>query len=322
MAHKKFTLDERVTIGILLTKKTKLRSIAEQLGKGHNSVSYEVRVNSVRGKYNAKKAHLKAQARAKKGRRGWMKIEKDPALKKEVIRCLKAHWNPDEIAKHLKKAGGAYASKTAIYEWLRTVRGERYCIHLYSQRTTVKHRIPKTEKVMIPNRVSIVARSRGATRRTEAGHHERDTIVGKKGTSGGLATSCERVSRLITATKVSSMSPSEHAAVVVATAAHVKTKSITYDNGIENRNHESTGIKSYFCAPYHSWEKGSVENGNKMIRRYFPKGTDFTKVTQEQVDRVVFLINSKPRKILGYRSALEVARKRRIITSESVLMRG
>jgi transposase, IS30 family len=249
MTHTKFTLAERVVIGDGITKKISHRSIARQLGKGHNSVSYEVKVNSVHGKYNAQKAHAKAEKTAKQGRRGWMKIEQDTALKKLIIGYLKQHWNPDEISGYLKRTGGTYVSKTAIYEWLRTARGERYCTHLYSQRKRVKKRVPKTDKVMIPNRVSIEARSAKITKRTEAGHHERDTIVGRKGTPGGLSTGCERVSRLITATKVASMSPTEHAAVVVATAAHVKTKSITYDNGIENRNHESTGVQSYFCRP-------------------------------------------------------------------------
>jgi transposase, IS30 family len=322
MAHTKFTFAERVTIGVSLTKKHSLRSIAKQLGKGHNAVAYEVQVNSVRGKYNAKKAHAKAQARAKQGRRGWMKIEKDPRLKKLVIAGLTNHWNPDEIAGELRKKKGAYVSKTAIYDWLRTSRGERYCEHLYSQRKVVKRRAPKTKKVMIPNRVSIEARSKKANLRKEPGHHERDTIVGRKGTAGGLATCSERMSRFVTATKVASMSPTEHAAVVIADSVKYFTKSITYDNGIENRCHESTGIVSYFCAPYHSWEKGGIENANKMIRRYFPKGTDFTQVTQEQVDTAVRHINNKPRKILGYRSALEVATKLGIIKSESVRLEG
>jgi IS30 family transposase len=322
MAHTKFTLDERVVIGILLTKQFSLRSIAKQLGKGHNSVAYEVQVNTVSGIYNAKKAHAKARVRLKRGRRGWMKIEKDPALKKRIVSGLLQHWNPDEIAGVLKKEGGSYASKTAIYDWLRTARGERYCVHLYAQRTSVRKHTKQAARIMIKERVSIAVRPPEVTNRTEAGHYERDTVVGRKGTVGGVSTSIERVSRLLLATKVLSMRPHEHAAVVLADSKKYLTKSVTYDNGIENRNHRTTGVTSYFCAPYHSWEKGSVENANKMLRRYFPKRTDFSQVTQEQIDAAVTCINNKPRKILGYRSSLEVARELGIIKSEGVLMRG
>jgi len=97
-----------------------------------------------------------------------------------------------------------------------------------------------------------------------------------------------------------------------------KTLSETFDNGIENKAYESLGIPSYFCEPYSSWEKGSVENANKMIRRYFPKGTNFRKVSQRAVDRIVAIINNKPRKILGYKTALEVAMECGIIKILSV----
>ena len=102
------------------------------------------------------------------------------------------------------------------------------------------------------------------------------------------------------------------------------TLSLTFDNGIENRAYESLGIPSYFCEPYSSWEKGGVENANKMIRRYIPKGTNFRNVSQKLIDQIVFIINSKPRKILGYKTALEVARECGIIKilSAPVLIGG
>jgi len=83
---------------------------------------------------------------------------------------------------------------------------------------------------------------------------------------------------------------------------------LTYDNGIENKYHQKLEIPSYFCDPYSSWQKGGVENANKMIRRYIPKKTNLAKISQEYIDEIVSKINNKPRKILGYRSSLEVAR--------------
>ena len=101
-----------------------------------------------------------------------------------------------------------------------------------------------------------------------------------------------------------------------------KVLSVTRDNGIENRAHEELGIPSFFCDPYSSWQKGGIENANKMLRRYFPKGTDFTLVSQESVNHAVQLINEKPRRVLGYRSSLEAAARLRIIKKSSVLIQG
>lgn len=86
-----------------------------------------------------------------------------------------------------------------------------------------------------------------------------------------------------------------------------KVLSVTQDNGIENTTHRELGVPTFFCDPYSSWQKGGVEHANKMIRRYIPKGTDFRTVSQEYLDHIVFVINGKPRKSLGYRTALEVA---------------
>jgi len=90
---------------------------------------------------------------------------------------------------------------------------------------------------------------------------------------------------------------------------------ITTDNGIEYKHHEGMNVPVYFCDTYSSYQKGSVENVNKMIRRYFPKGTNFAKVSPEQLKHVIDLINKKPRKILGYRTATEVAESCGIIRS-------
>ena len=94
----------------------------------------------------------------------------------------------------------------------------------------------------------------------------------------------------------------EHLAADRTMFEDMKTLSVSRDNGIENREHEALGIPSFFCDPYSSWQKGGIENANKMLRRYFPKGTDFSEVSQGEVDRAVRLINEKPRRILGYRS--------------------
>lgn len=121
------------------------------------------------------------------------------------------------------------------------------------------------------------------------------------------------------------MSPIDHEVATQKMLEEKKALSITRDNGIENTHHKETKIPSFFCEPYSSYQKGSIENSNKLIRIFFPKGTDFRFVTQTEVDRAIKLINEKPRRILGYRSAYEVALAAGIITSiksDSVLIEG
>lgn len=316
---------ERLEIKVLLDKGYSLRAIARSLGRGHNTVSYEVNVNGGIEGYNPINANIYAKMRKKDTRREWSKIEHDAELKTYIIEKLQKHWNPDEISGRMKKEKKPwYISKTAIYEWLWSEYGQQYCEHLYSRRYRKKKQEKKTERVMIPNRVGIAKRPRAANDRTESGHWERDTVVSRKGCKGGVSVGSERLSRLIDATKVKSMSTFEHMGAIERQKERYTTLTETFDNGIENKAHETLGIPTYFCEPYSSWEKGGVENANKMLRRYFPKDTNFRTVSQKLIDQIVSIINNKPRKILGYKTALEVARECDIIKNinGSVLIEG
>lgn len=126
----------------------------------------------------------------------------------------------------------------------------------------------------------------------------------------------ERKSRYLDAKKTFGYSPKEHTKAMFEMIGNKKVLSFTYDNGIENKDHSILKVPSYFCDPYSSWQKGGVENANKMIRRYIPKGTNLSKVSQEYINQLVFIINNKPRKILNYRSTLEVARVNRVLLED------
>ncbi len=321
--NKDLSRAERLEIGILLEKGHSMREVARQMGRSPNTISYEIRENSAHGRYNPRKADAKARLRKRTRKLQWSKINADQSLQKLVVEKLEAHWNPDEIAGYLKRTkASAYVSKTAIYDWLRTSRGERYCAHLYSKRKRVKKRKPKTKKTLIPNRVGIERRNKGATNRSRYGHWERDSIVSKKGSTGGAATHQERKSRFVSAVKVLSMRPDEHAEATQSVSATLVMRTATTDNGIENRDWETWGMDTFFCEPYSSWQKGGIENANKMLRRYFPKGTNFAEVTQQEIDRACAIINDKPRRILGYRSAREVATKAGLFKNLGVLIQG
>ena len=316
---------ERDEIEILLGKGYSLRSIACVLNRSPNTISYEIRTNGGRKGYRAQYAQQYARTRAKDKRRQWSKIEHMPALRAHIIAGLRAHWNPDEISGKMRQDRVPfYASKTAIYEWLRSVYGQQYVPLLYSRRYYRKKRKPKTERVMIPERVSIDERFLGATNRTRYGHWEGDTMVSGKKTGGTTAVSVvyERKTRLIAAQRIENLKPASHTQALMDMLRNKKALSIAQDNGIENREHRTLGIPTFFCDPYSSWQKGGVENANRMIRRYFPKRTDFALVSQEMIDHAVSIINGKPRKILRYRTALEVATAAGIIQKTSVLIEG
>src|SRR3989344_3845507 len=286
----KLKLVDRLEIKILLDKGYSRRAIARSMGRGHNTVRYEVEVNGGMFGYNPVNANIYSRTRKKDTRREWSKIEKNSELREYIIAGLDQHWNPDEISGRMKKEKKPwYASKTAIYDWLRSVYGQPYCHLLASGRYSKKPHPKKTERVMIPDRVSITERPSSTNDRTESGHWERDTIVSRKGCSGGLSVGCERVSRLVHALLVRSMSTFEHMEAVKKQQETYLTLSETFDNGIENKAHMTLGIYTFFCDAYSSWQKGGVENANKMLRRYFPKGTNFREVTQKQVDHAVFL---------------------------------
>src|SRR3989338_6220845 len=340
--RRKLILSERLEMEILLAKGYSYRQIAKTLGRSPNTISYETATNSGLLGYNALNANQYAATRKKDTRREWSKIEHNQELRQYIIDGPEKHWNPDEISGRMKEEKKPwYASKTAIYEWLQSVYGQRYCIHLYNifdrkligaihkwlqsvygqrycihlytQRYHRRKRIKKTEIIMIPARIGLEQRFLGATNRTRYGHWERDTIVSRQGCSGGISVGLERKARVVIAEKVKTMSVAEHNEAVQKQKQRYKTLSVTYDNGLENRGHQELKIPTFFCEPYSSWQKGGVENANKMIRHYFPKGTNFREVSQKKIDQVVSIINNKPRRILGYQTALEVAEKARVL---------
>ena len=174
---------------------------------------------------------------------------------------------------------------------------------------------------MIPDRVSITDRPVKIEDRQEAGHWEGDTIVSGKRTGGksALAVNQERTTRLLAGRLMPNLKPNSFTSATNDMLANKKAFSLTLDNGIENKQHkditDSQGIPLpvFFCDPYASWQKGGVENANKMLRRYLPKGCDLGNYTQEQIDDYVAKINNKPRRCLGYKTALQCAIQEGII---------
>src|SRR3989344_4419334 len=272
MAKKpKLKLVDRLNIKILLDSGHSLRAIARSMERGHNTISYEVRRNGGVFGYNPQNADIYTRTRKKDAKVQWKKIEENKELKVFIVERLEKHWNPDEISGYMKQKNmKVQISKNSIYRWLYSPRGQQYCHLLYSKRYHTKKRVKKTERVMIPERVSIAKRFLGADNRTRYGHWEYDTVVSRKGCTGGLSVGSERKGKLVVATVVKSMSTNEHMEAVHTHTDTYKTLSITMDNGTENKRHKTLGVPTFFCEPYSSWQKGGVGNANKTLRYFFP----------------------------------------------------
>lgn len=314
---------ERSEISILKKRGCGVREIAQALGRSPNTVSYELKKNSADGVYDPLKAKQKSRVSRRSRRYQWRKIEHNPNLRTFVIEKLETHdWSPDAIAGYLKHEQSELPTvgKDQIYAWLYSAYGQPYCQHLLSQRYRPKRRNGnKTDRVMIPDRVSITERPQTVEDRQEPGHWEGDTVVSGKRTrsKAALAVAQERTTRLIGATLIPNLKPASFTSATNGVLKDKRALTLSLDNGIENKQHAvitaATGAVVYFCDPYSSYQKGGVENANKMLRRYLPKGCDLGNYTQAQVDDFVAKINNKPRRCLGYKSALQLATEKGII---------
>lgn len=254
------------------------------------------------GKYNPKRAHEYAMIRRER-------IVSNSALKPGVLqRALKIlkekQWSPEQISGSLK-LDGIFISKERIYQEIRkNPELHKYCHHKMKYRHH-QSKQPKTAgKSLIPNRVSIHERPAEANGK-RFGDWEMDLVIGAEQKSQVL-TLFERSQSFFLQTKLSSKRPEDVAAAVIRLLLPYKkyVLTITTDNGMEFRNHlqicKALECIVFFADPYCSWQKGGVENINKIFREYFPKGTDFRDIAQEKLNEVQYLINERPRKKLGF----------------------
>lgn len=297
---------ERLEIGILLKKGYSIRAIAGTLKRSPSTISDEIKKNSVDNEYNPHKANHKAYVRRKYSKYQGMKINQNDELKKYIIEGLKNHLNPDEVSGRMRlESKPYYVSKNSIYRWLYSVYGQRYCYHLSSMRFRPRKRKPKAKRTLIPNRIGIEARSDNVD--YEYNHYEADTIVSRK-SKKSLIVLYERKTKYVKIKKINNLKPNSFNNSLLEIKNGIKKiKSLTLDNGIENRYWERLGIKNvYFCDPYSSWQKGGVENINGMIRKYIIKGSDISNYSNNFIQMVENILNNKPRKSLGYKTPYEV----------------
>ncbi len=317
---------QRDRIEALLNTGHRRKEIAKILGINKSTVSREIERNrrkikkrrkgTLNGPYQATVAQHKSYVRRKYAKYQGKKINEYVKLKKHIIEKLKQHWSPDEISGKMKNNNHQpfYASKTAIYEWLRSESGQYWCRYLYSKRYRKrKRKIKKTKKTLIPNRIGIELRPTD----NAYGNYEADTMVsGKKYHSqNSLTVLYERKTKYVKINKIKSLKPKLFNQSISKMKKHLKIKTLTMDNGIENRYYQQLNIDTYFCDPYSSWQKGGVENVIKMIRGFIPKGSDLKTYSNQYIQKIEDILNNKPRKSLNYKTPLEIMIKNNLFTN-------
>ena len=313
--YQHLTAEQRYTIYAFHKSGNSTKAIAHEVGKSQRTIQRELKRNRGLRGYRPKQAQQLAEDRRRKPKPHLLKMTLETISLVEEKLALQ--WSPEQISGWLKKYHPAQSvSHERIYQhiWQNKKQGGLLFTHLRRRGKTYQKRCNgKTSRGRIKDRVDIAERPNVVDLRERFGDWEADTIVGK-GRTSALVTVVERKSRYTKIVRVDRATAEQVRLALTQCLQGIPATTITFDNGKEFAYHlkvaESLGVETYFAQPYHSWERGLNENTNGLIRQYFPKGTDFDLVSDEEVARVEALLNSRPRKCLGYD------------TPEGVLMRA
>lgn len=309
------SLREREEISRGLMAGASVRELARQLGRSPSSVSREIARNGGRQAYRATAAEQRAVLQAQRPKA--CLLASNERLCRVVAQSLQHDWSPQQIAGWLKQVHhnehAMQISHETIYRSLfiqaRGLLKKELIAHLRSGRAIRRGKTStlKGRPRGIVDAISIRERPADAQDRAVPGHWEGDLIAGSRNTH--IATLVERHSRYVALVQVANR---ETATVVSALTQHVKQlpaglmTSLTWDQGKEMADHKrftiDTDVQVYFCDPRSPWQRGSNENTNGLLRQYFPKGTDLSGFTQEQLNAVAHRLNTRPRKTLGYQT--------------------
>jgi len=315
------TFYERQQIEAYLRMKKKKKWIADKLARDYSIIKREIKRNS--GEYlpyKATDAQYFAERRARNTNKRKLLKPKNRKLKEFVDKRIKEDWSPEEIAGRLVEQPPRGITETvsheSIYDYI--YNGAEKHEHLYEHlRTARKERQRRFNRKKrgntLKNRVSIHERPDSINEKKDYGHWETDLVEFGRSQKGALSVKYERKAMICRLHKVENKSAKENEDTISETIEsfpHYWFKSVTRDNGQENAKHQKTlrdfKVQSYFCDPYCSWQKGGIENLNKLIRQYFPKHTDFEKVTAQDILAVQERINDRPRKSLNYLTPNEI----------------
>jgi Transposase and inactivated derivatives, IS30 family len=305
MSYTHLTQTERYQISVLKRAGHTQKEIAGLLGRSTSTISRELARNLGRRGYRPIQAQKMSDVRAQ-GSRNARKIA--PEVWAAVIERLKAQHSPEQIAAFLP------VSHEAIYQYIYADKWQGG--HLHRELRCQKKRRKRygsgqNRRGQIPDRRDISTRPASVERRNRIGHWEGDTIIGAR-QKQAIVTMVERKSGLTLLFKVTHKTSDAVAQGIMRMMAPIKkkVKTLTFDNGLEFARHamidQAIGCTSYFAEPYSSWQRGTNENTNGLIRQYLPKSRAFNNVTQRELDMIMERLNNRPRKRLGWKTPHEV----------------
>jgi IS30 family transposase len=326
MRYKHLSIEEREHLQRGIWQGKSLRQIAQEFKRDPSTLSRELERNpSFKKKlhYAPRLAHDRALKKRKS--RGREKRLKNDDIRQYVISHLKLRWSPEQIAGRIKRDRPGYSiSHEAIYQYIyhqihRAGYGylkpgcedlRQYLRRRKKRRTHKGHR--RCQRVFKIPGLSIDLRPKVVDDRIRLGDWESDTVASKDN-KVGINTLVERKTGLVFITKLKDKTSQATLSAIESRIRDLPEslkQTLTFDNGSENQKwpelEQRAGLKCFFAHPYHSWERGTNENTNGLIRDYFPKKTDFTVIPNEQVQEVEYLLNTRPRKRLDYLNPLEV----------------
>lgn len=314
------TFYERQIIESMLRTGAKRKSICIITKRDHTVISREISRNKGEHfRYDARIAQEAANRRAKKTNR--RKLTKYPNLLKYVSDQLKEGWSPEQIAGRLKhhpppKLKGFYICHEQIYEYIQNEGQNDLGEYLYKflrnkKPLRQKHHGRKSQKQTILERIPIHLRDEEIETKKTFGHWESDSMFCKG--RRGLSVQFERKSKLVRIEKLedhSAQITNEAISISIESLPEGSFKTITFDNGTENAKHmeirDQYQLKTYFCDPYSSWQKGGVENTNKLLRQYLKRKTNLDEITDNMLYEIQEKLNNRPRKSLQYETPNEI----------------
>lgn len=318
MSYTPLTREQRYQIYALKKASHSRTEIAAIVGVHKSTIGRELKRNRGRRGYRPKQAQELARARRLRAHRPRI----TPATWRLVESLVRQEWSPEQISGRLKLEGRPAVSHERIYQHIYADKRAGGTLHL-SLRCRKKRRKRYghyDRRGQLRDRVSITERPEVVARKSRVGDWEADTIIGR-GHQQAIVSLVERKSKLTRLVKVERNSAEAVGRGLTAQLKPLAVKTITSDNGREFAHHQQIArqLKAdfYFAHPYSSWERGLNENTNGLVRQYFPKKSDFSKITDRQVNQVVERLNNRPRKTLGYRTPNEVFFKRPLVALQT-----
>ena len=301
MKYKHLTAEQRYMIEIRLKSGHSKKQIAEEVGCNISTIYREISRNSVNGHYISSCAQNRASLRFKALKN---RLKFNATVAQHILDKIKWHWSPEQIVNYFRLQGKAFICHKTVYRWIRIGLLSNVVQFLRRKGRAYKR---LSDKNIMRGGKSIHDRPQEANERQELGHWELDTVYSPRGHKTAIVTIVDRKTRLLKAQIVPNRTAHVVSEAIYKLLKFENVKTLTADNGKEFSYHKKIErdleTQLYFADPYCSWQRGTNENTNGLLREFIPKGTDIADVTEDDLHYYTTLINTRPRKVLNWRTA-------------------